>query len=654
MKKTWTDFLKDILPSNWNWKDSDAFCFDDNNGRIVWQNSSSKSQCGVLTEEYESDSLKLKMVITKYPQEKTFMVKSFLTNTGFVDYPLNHIQLIDLNFDSENGPIHFRTIDGGENLKHYPPEIFRINDYLCDGSSGIWRESGWDGRSSEKTLPLLGMEVNGDSVIAGLEWSGLWWGATNGQDNDGTPAAGHLFIHIPVAGLAIKAGETFEFPAAHITFSNEGIAGAGNNCRHHIANNILPPLNGKRMDKPPVVYNHWFGLGPNINEEILMKQADKAAEIGAEYFVLDAGWYGDCDGDDFERGVGNWEDIDHSKFPNGLKPLADYVHKQGVKFGIWFEPERAHVTSDWYRRHPEWFLKKGDENENSHIHIDMSRSDVQENVVRVISNTIKELGVEWIKWDYNINPKAYWEKNDPTGRLMFEYMKGLYATQQKLLDLHPGVVFECCASGGRRIDLGQMRRTHSALLSDSVSSSLVCRYMQSGANNFMPSSYIGVGLAFGDIDNTSNSSEGTLRDFQLLSRMSGTPIIFGDIASLSNKQLHVLKNNIETFKQWRHLLNQDFFELLPQPKHQDDYAALEFISEKRNEAVILVFSGPEKLRYLKRIHPKALLKDKVYTAEVISGTMIPVKDGFGKDLMTNGWEISLEPRDAVAIRLRYT
>ncbi len=87
----------------------------------------------------------------------------------------------------------------------------------------------------------------------------------------------------------------------------------------------------------------------------MMRQAEAAARIGLEHFVLDAGWYGGCPGGDFETGVGNWEVIDRAKFPNGLEPLAEFVRGKGMGFGLWFEPERAHRDSAWARGHPDWF-----------------------------------------------------------------------------------------------------------------------------------------------------------------------------------------------------------------------------------------------------------------------------------------------------------
>jgi len=97
-----------------------------------------------------------------------------------------------------------------------------------------------------------------------------------------------------------------------------------------------------------VAYDHWFGIGCDFDEAFMFKLADACSRLGVEYFVLDAGWYAGCERS-FHDGVGNWRRVDLRKFPRGLKPLAEYVRSKGMKFGLWFEVERAHRSSDFAR-----------------------------------------------------------------------------------------------------------------------------------------------------------------------------------------------------------------------------------------------------------------------------------------------------------------
>lgn len=643
-------FLKEIFPAAWRLESPALFSMQDKEGVLDWDVKSSVIDHDRWDCVLVSNGLELHQTFRRFPGEKAVEVQVTLKNTRSGSVRLNELKLIDLSFSAEQGPVTFRTLDGGANVKNYPPDLFQVHDVLCDGVSEIWKEHGWGGRSSDDTLPLMAFSMGEGALITGLEWSGLWFGSLKGKSCGGE-ASVDLFVRIPIKGLEIQAGETFELPAAHLIFSDEGLAGAGNACRRYLAEQVIPPLDGTTNGNSPVVYNHWFGLGPNINEAVLMKQADRAADLGVDYFILDAGWYGGCNGDDFESGVGNWEKIDEKKFPRGLQPLARHVQAVGLKFGIWFEPERAHVQSEFYRAHPDWFFTLGDETENSHVHLNLAIPEAQQEIVRLMSARIDELDVKWIKWDYNINPKAYWERKDPSGRLMFDAMNGLYAVQDELLRRHPNVVFECCASGGRRIDLGQLRRTHTSLLSDSCTSSLVCRFMQQGATVFLPASYLGAGIGFGGIEFDENITEGVLDDWQLLSRMLGVPILFGDIAALSDEKCAVIQRNIESFRSWRHLLKQDVFELLPQPHHSTDLAAIEFINPSKEEAIIFIFSGPQKAQDPQQIRPQALDPSAHYQVERVGGVSLEWVGGRGDELMEKGWSVDLDSRQAVVIRL---
>jgi alpha-galactosidase len=172
------------------------------------------------------------------------------------------------------------------------------------------------------------------------------------------------------------------------------------------------------------------------------------------------------------------------------------VHSLGMKFGIWFEPERAHRTSHWVKRHPGWFWDTG----APYLHLNLGLRAAQEAVLRVIGEAVERLPAEWVKIDYNFGPKPYWAKADKTGKVMFRYMGGLYRVLDELRARYPGVVLECCASGGRRIDLGQLKRSHTAWISDQVPSGEICRYMQAGANYFLPGSVNSAGISFGKVE----------------------------------------------------------------------------------------------------------------------------------------------------------
>jgi alpha-galactosidase len=86
---------------------------------------------------------------------------------------------------------------------------------------------------------------------------------------------------------------------------------------------------------PPMGWNSWNTFQTNINEELVKGIADVMVasgmkDAGYTYIVLDDGWMA------MERDAKTGDLIpDPKKFPNGLKPVIDYVHSKGLKFGLY-------------------------------------------------------------------------------------------------------------------------------------------------------------------------------------------------------------------------------------------------------------------------------------------------------------------------------
>jgi alpha-galactosidase len=150
--------------------------------------------------------------------------------------------------------------------------------------------------------------------------------------------------------------------------------------RRYVRDALAPDVMGRRPH-PIAAYDHWFGIEQRISEPLLRRQADRAAELGLEYFVVDAAWFGGATAN-FAYGVGNWERVDETKFPGGLEPLAEYVRSKGMHFGLWFEPERGRRGSDWVVQHPTWYWDTG---HPLNLQLDLTRREVQDAVIEMLS-----------------------------------------------------------------------------------------------------------------------------------------------------------------------------------------------------------------------------------------------------------------------------
>jgi len=124
---------------------------------------------------------------------------------------------------------------------------------------------------------------------------------------------------------------------------------------------------------------------------------------------------------------------------------------------LWFEPERVFRGTPWQKEHPEWLLGPGGDN----FLLNLGNPDAGKFLTDFISKKIDEFGLGCYRQDFNIDPLSFWraaDKPDRQGMTETRYIEGLYAFWDALLERHPGLMIDNCASGGRRIDLETIGR----------------------------------------------------------------------------------------------------------------------------------------------------------------------------------------------------
>ena len=499
-----------------------------------------------------------------------------------VSPPIDLIEPLHLVFGAPSEQWRHLYANGGTTERYYPASAFCTHEVTrLHGSLMI--ESHPEGRSSNLHLPLListtahrGGETG---LFCGLEWSGEWYWRWESLDGG---RRCQLVGGVKVNGLRLEPGEVLELPPVHLGFFTGGLWAGTNALRRYLYEQVCPRYEGRPV-VPRVSYNHWGGIYNDYDIDLMRREAQRAAALGVEIFVLDAAWFQG----DFPDGVGNWDDADvnRRKFPEGLEPLADFVRHLGMGFGLWFEPERAVEGTTVLRQHPEWLVPVPSRGKSS-FHLNLAQPEAQDYLIKMVSGWIERLGLAWIKWDYNIEPRPFWNRVDPSGKIQFAYMTGLYRVLDTLMGKYPQCVVEQCASGGRRLDIGTMKRAHTFWISDETHDPLNCRLMQARANRFLPghllNSAVMVARGRGDIG---------FDDAAVLGRMMGWLSFYGDIASWSDALTGRMAQWVRVFKAMRHLVVRDFYQLLPMPRALEDWHALQFVSPAKDEAVIFVFAG---------------------------------------------------------------
>ncbi|GAB6856214.1 alpha-galactosidase [Microbacterium xylanilyticum] len=215
----------------------------------------------------------------------------------------------------------------------------------------------------------------------------------------------------------------------------------------------------------PVTLNTWEAVYFDHDLDRLTALVDAAAEVGAERFVLDDGWFRGRRDD--TAGLGDWF-VDEEVWPQGLTPLIDHVRAAGMEFGLWVEPEMVNPDSSLARTHPEWILRSRAElpaSARQQQVLDLSRPDAYAYIAGRLHALLDEYPISYLKWDHN-RDLVDAGSGPGGGSRVHAHTLAVYRLLDELTERHPGLEIESCASGGARVDLGILQRTHRIWTSD--------------------------------------------------------------------------------------------------------------------------------------------------------------------------------------------
>ncbi len=358
------------------------------------------------------------------------------------------------------------------------------------------------GRSSDSTaVPFFNLVSNAgdgcegclEGVMAGLGWSGQWEASFRGVQRGVDVTMGMQRTH-----LKLLPGETIRTPRILLLFWQGTDEMRGNNLLRSFLLAYHTPHPGGKMPEVPVAHNTWFQFdeGNSVTESNLIDFAKRLHErkLAIDAMVIDAGWF---EGG-WPSGAGSWFPKKDS-FPNGLRPVGDAVHQLGMRFCVWYEPERVSSGSWLDTHHPEWLLREGKKDEL------MSKSDEQKLfnlgnpearqwLTDYISTQIDQFGIDIYRHDFNIEPLGFWQKADAPDRIgmsEIRYVEGFYQYWDELQRRHPNLLIDNCASGGRRIDLETTSRAIPLWRSDHAGTPIGVQALGLGLNLVIPLSSSG-------------------------------------------------------------------------------------------------------------------------------------------------------------------
>jgi len=360
---------------------------------------------------------------------------------------------------------------------HQHPFVWGFFDALRQGSEGnfVWealppgwrRIEGTNGHSGfGNPFFIVRNQVTGESAFVSLAWSGNWYAeAWHDPDRDlsnlpegGINAAFRIGPLGPAPLRVIEPGETIISPETHVGILHGELDEMVSAWHAHLRTSVIPRApQGKDM----------FTIAGRVVEEPgawIHGEIDIAHAIGAEAFMVDAGWYGDEFGGWWDR-VGDWRVGDW--LPGGLAACRELCHKHGMLFGLWKEPERMGPKSHLLQEHPNWLLRTDGDREVAQM-LDLANPEAADFLSREVLRVIREHRLDFFKIDYNVrvHEGGQRERHGFVESESWRHYEALYATFDQVRREMPEVALECCASGGGRNDLGMMSRFHYACESD--------------------------------------------------------------------------------------------------------------------------------------------------------------------------------------------
>ena len=423
---------------------------------------------------------------------------------------------------------------------------------------------------------------------------------------------------------------SFMTPEAVMSYSAQGMNVLSQQLAIFYREHLVNPHFAKRPR--PIVLNSWETMYFNLTTDKVLELAKCGQQLGVELFVLDDGWFGHREGDN--SSLGDWT-TDYRRLPKGISYIADEIHKMGMQFGLWFEPEMISIDSELYRTHPEWMIctphRKPSVGRHQYV-LDFTNQEVIDYLFDAISSIIQETKLEYIKWDYNRHITDAFTATLPATKQMefgHRYILGVYQLLERLTKAYPEVLFESCSSGGGRFDLGMMYYAPQAWTSDDTDP-IERLKIQHGTS-------YGYSLSMMSAHVSASPNEQSGRRTSLDTRAGVAYFgVFGyelDVTTLEAAEAEKVKEQIDFYKRYREVFQYGNFYRIRSP-FEDDVVDWQVVSSDKSTAILLHTS------LISHLNPGYSLvkfcgldEDKRYT---ISGMD---EEFFGDELMNAGIKI---------------
>ncbi len=444
----------------------------------------------------------------------------------------------------------------------------------------------------------------------------------------------------------LKKGETFTTPALALTYSEEGLSGVSRN--FHKWGRKYKLMHGDKERK--ILLNSWEGVYFDINQKGMDQMMADIASMGGELFVMDDGWFGEKYPRKTDNSsLGDWV-VDKKKLPEGIEGLLRDAKKNGVKFGIWIEPEMSNTVSELYEKHPDWIIKAPNRNAvlgrgGTQVVLDLANPKVQDFVFSIVDNLLSKYPeIDYIKWDANMaimNHGSQYLKAADQSHLYIDYHRGFEKVCQRIRTKYPDVTIQACASGGGRANWGVLPYFDEFWVSDNTDA-LQRIYMQWGTSYFFPA--IAMACHISAVPNHTVFRTTALK-YRIDVAMSGRLGMEIQPKNMTDEEKELCRKAISEYKQIRPIVQfGDIYRLVSPYDHQG-LASMMYVSERKDKAVFYWWKTESfQNEHLPRVKMAGLDPDRLYKVHELNRIDLQPLDCEGKSysgayLMSHGLEM---------------
>lgn len=557
--------------------------------------------------------LEVRLLYGAIPKLNVITRAAELTNTGTGKLTIHRAESVCLDWlHGDYDLIHFYGRQGGERKLERDP--------VGHGKVQIGSRRGMSSHMHSPFAILAGSQTNEDSGPAwgvSLVWSGNF---EIGAQRDHLEQT-RLTAGLGDFGYPLAPGETIVLPEAILSFSSRGLAKLSQQYHRTIREHLV--RGPWKLRRRPVLLNSWEAVGFDFNRDKLEALADEAASLDMEMLVLDDGWFGKRESDN--SGLGDWK-ANEEKLGGSLADLSDSIHRKGLQFGLWFEPEMVSEDSDFYRRHPDYVLRTPGRRlirGRNQLVLDFSRPEVRESIFNQMTAILDSARIDYVKWDMNRCVADAFEPGGGRGSGMYRYVLGVYDFMERLLARYPALLLETCAGGGGRFDAGMLYYSPQIWCSDNTDP-IERLSIQYGTSFGFPVSAVG-----SHVPAKKNGANGRVTSLKTRAAVAAAGN-FGyelDLTKLTEDEKKEIRSQTARYKQdWNLIHNGNYYRLTDVDKDREKTAWL-FVSQDRDQAMLEVvttdahFKAPTEYVTLKGLDPDGFYRD-IESGRIRSGAAL--------------------------------